>query len=237
MLDQRARGVEFLDRPDSDPRLTERSFRFIRFVNRAGGGIRVVRRFLEAELRRVPAGQTVRLLDLGCGDCDIPLALHCWAQARGHRIEFTCIDHNVAALALARGRLAQSDSRNIRLEQADAFAYQPAGGFDYAVGSMFFHHFTEDEIDTLLAHLRHFVRRAVLLNDLHRCALNYLVCSLLTLAAPRALRHDALQSIRRGFKPRELSRLLRKHDPARVVQTAWFCRVAAVVRFDHGGTP
>ena len=86
MLSQRARGSEFLDCPDSDPELTERSFRFIRFVNRAGGGIRVVRRFLEAELPKVPAGETVRILDLGCGDCDIPLAITRWADARGYRI-------------------------------------------------------------------------------------------------------------------------------------------------------
>ena len=53
MLSQRTHGSEFLDRPDSDPALTERSFRFIRFVNRAGGGLRVVRRFLAAEMLNV----------------------------------------------------------------------------------------------------------------------------------------------------------------------------------------
>jgi ubiquinone/menaquinone biosynthesis C-methylase UbiE len=237
VLSQRARGSEFLDRPDSDPKLTERSFRFIRFVNRDGGGIRVVRRFLETELRRAPATDTVRLLDLGCGDCDIPLAVARWADARGHRLEFTCIDHNAEAIALARGRLAKSNSRNIKIEQADILSYQPANPFDYAIGSMFFHHFTEDEIVAIVARLRRFVRRAVLINDLHRCTLNYLVCSILTLPADRELRHDALLSIRRGFKPRELTRLLSKHDPAPVVRTAWFCRVAGVVRFDRKETP
>jgi SAM-dependent methyltransferase len=234
---RRARGQEFLDRPDSDPALTERSFRFIRFVNRAGGGIRVVRRFLDSELRRLPTADAVRILDLGCGDCDIPLAIAQWAEARGYRFEFTCIDHNAQALAMARDRLTRSGGRNIRIEQADAFGYQPPDLFDYAIGSMFFHHFPDDRIDSLLAHLRRFVRRAVLINDLRRGPLNYLVCSILTLPAERELRHDALLSIRRGFTRRELSRLARTRDPEAVVRTAWFCRVAAVVRFDRKEGP
>ena len=138
---------------------------------------------------------------------------------------------------MARDRVAGAHRSDIRIEQADAFSYQPAEPFDYAVGSMFFHHFTEDRIDALLAHLRRFVRRAVLINDLHRGVLNYLVCSIVTLPAERELRHDALLSIRRGFKPDELRTLLRKHDPAPVVRTAWFCRVAAVVRFDRKEGP
>jgi ubiquinone/menaquinone biosynthesis C-methylase UbiE len=237
MLSQRTRGAEFLDRPDSDPGLTERSFRFIRFVNRTGGGIRIVRRFLEAELLKVPATNTLRLLDLGSGDGDIPLALARWAAARRYRFEFTCIDHNAHAVALARDKLTEVSRRNVKIEQADVFSYQPADLFDYAVGSMFFHHLTEDQIDALLAHLRRFVRRAVLINDLHRCMRNYLVCSILTLASERELRHDALLSIQRGFKPDELSTMLRKHDRAAVVRTAWFCRVAAVVRFDRKEGP
>ena len=50
MFKERARGSEFLDRPDADPRLVEQSYQFMKVVNRIGGGIRVVRSFLEQEL-------------------------------------------------------------------------------------------------------------------------------------------------------------------------------------------
>jgi SAM-dependent methyltransferase len=229
---QRARSAESLDRPDSDPGLTERSFGFIRFVNRAGGGIRVVRRFLDEELRKRPAREEVRVLDIGCGDCDIPIALARWADEHGHRLQFTCIDHNATVFALARSRLAESGDDDIKLELADVFSYEPTSPFDYAIGSMFFHHFTDDEIGRLITHLRRFVRRALLINDLHRCFRNYLVCSLFTVGVEPELRHDALLSIRRGFTPGELAQLLRRHDPAAAVHTAWFCRIAGVARFD-----
>ncbi len=232
-LRERARGEELLDRPDSNPRLTRESFRFMKFVNHVGGGIRVVRKFLERELPNFPAGQTVKILDLGGGDCDIPLAITRWAVAHGYSVEFTCTDHNAQALAMAQESLARAHCKAIRLEQTDIFTYQPAEEFDYALGSMVFHHFTAEEIDRLITHLRGFVRRALLINDLHRCALNYLVAAILTARVDPEPRHDALLSIRRGFKPNELAGMLRKHDPAPVVRRRWFCRVAGVVRFDR----
>jgi hypothetical protein len=233
MFKERARGEEFLDRPDSDPWLTQQSFRFIRFVNRIGGGIRVVRQFLARELATLPAGQTVRILDLGGGDCDIPLAVTRWAAGRGYRTAFTCTDHNAQVLAMAHKSLDRAHCNAVRLEQTDIFTYQPAEPFDYALGSMIFHHFTTGEIDRLIGHLQGFVRRALLINDLHRCLPNYLVAAALTTPLDPRLRHDALLSIRRGFKPAELASLLSKHDPAPQVRRAWFCRVAGVVRFDR----
>ena len=49
----------------------------------------------------------------------------------------------------------------------------------------------------------------------------------------REIRHDALLSIRRGFKPTDLRALLLEHDPAPVVTRSWFSRIAGVVRFDR----
>jgi 2-polyprenyl-3-methyl-5-hydroxy-6-metoxy-1,4-benzoquinol methylase len=230
---ERARGEEFLDRPDSDPRLTEQSFRLMRVVNRIGGGIGVVRKFLARELSSRPVHETATILDIGAGDCDIPLAVTRWAGKRGHKLRFTCLDHNLKALEMARNAVARCACDTITVEKADIFEYRPAGEFDYAVGSMVFHHFTDDEIDRLISHLRGFVRRALLINDLHRCRLNYLVASILTAPVDREIRHDALLSIRRGFKPDELARMLRRHDPAAEVRRAWFCRVAGIVRFDR----
>ncbi len=205
----------------------------MKVVNRIGGGIRVVRQFLAQELTGCPREQVVRILDIGAGDCDIPLAVTRWATERGYKVEFTYLDHNPKAIELARKAVAHAGCKTIGMERADIFTYQPAGEFDYAVGSMTFHHFTDDEIDTLITHLRSFVRKAVLFNDLHRCLLNYMVCFLLAAPLDSRIRHDALLSIRRGFKPVELSTILMKHDPVPVVRRAWFCRVAAVVRFDR----
>jgi len=231
---ERARGSEFLDRPDADPRLVGQSYRFMKVVNRIGGGIRVVREFLEQELSRSAGADAATVLDIGAGDCDLPLAVTRWADRRGYRVRFTCLDHDPKAVELAQSRIARCRCRTIEAIRADIFTYRPADKFDYAMGSMTFHHFTDDEIDTLIAHLRGFVRKALLINDLHRCLPNYLACLLLVLPLDREIRHDALLSVRRGFRPRELRQSLVKHDPRAAARRMWFCRVAGVVRFDRG---
>jgi len=235
VFEQRARESELLDRPDADPRLVEQSYRFMRGVNRTGGGIRVVRRFLEQELSRSPSGRMVTILDIGSGDCDIPLALAQWAGERGYKVEFMCLDHDAKAVELAQRKIARCNCHTVKAVQADILTYRPAHGFDYAIGSMTFHHFTDDQIDRLITHLRGFVRKAVLINDLHRCPVNYIACLILALGVDPAIRHDGLLSIRRGFKPAELARMLAKHDPPPVVRRAWFRRVTGVVRFDREG--
>lgn len=236
MFEERARGVEFLDALDSDPRLTEESYRFMKLVNRVGGGTRIVRNFLAAELRDQPKDKLVRVLDVGVGAGDIPLSILQWARRHDRRIEFTCVDFNDKALEMAQRMAEKPDGENVKLVQANVFQYQPVRNFDYAVSSMTFHHFTNDEIHRLVAHLCGFVRRALLINDLHRNLLNYLVCSILVVPLDREIRHDARLSILRGFKPAELRAILREHDPAAVVTRSWFSRVAGVVRFDHKGS-
>jgi 2-polyprenyl-3-methyl-5-hydroxy-6-metoxy-1,4-benzoquinol methylase len=231
---ERARGSEFLDRPDADPRLVEQSYRFMKTVNRIGGGTRVVRRFLEHELSKSGSGAAATVLDIGAGDCDIPLAVTRWAGKRGHEIQFTCLDHDAKAVELSQSRIARCHCNTVQAVQADVFTYHPADKFDYAIGSMTFHHFTDEEIDRLIEHLRGFVRKAVLINDLHRCLANYLACYVLALPVAPEIRHDGLLSIRRGFKPHELAHLLAKHDPAATVRQMWFYRVAGIVRFDRG---
>jgi hypothetical protein len=237
MLTHRDSGTELLDRPDCDPVLAAKSYRFMSLVNRIGGGTRVVRRFLARELASAPVSRTVRVLDFGSGTCDIPLAVARWAARHGHQVEFTCIEQNPRALDLAGQAVARARCTRIKLVLGDVFTHQPAEPYDYAVGSMVIHHFGRQEISRLIAHLAGFVTRALLINDLRRCALNYAACYALTVAHDPLVRHDALLSIRRGFRPGDLLTLVDTGQTTATVSPAWFCRVVANVRFDKEPTP
>jgi hypothetical protein len=233
VFDSRATATEFLDRPDCDPALAAASYRFMEMVNRRFGGIRVVRRFLAAETAtRQTTGAPLRVLDIGSGSCDIPLAVSRWAHARGLALDITCLEPAGPAAELARRRLAQAADPAVRLLPEDAFAHTPAEPYDYAVASMCFHHFCDAQILALLQRLRGFVTRSVLINDLRRSRLASLAARLPLIGAPAGVRHDALLSIRRGFKAGELEVLLRQlgHVTIAVRRTPWF-RIAAVIRF------
>jgi len=235
VFDSRAMATEFLDRPDCDPALAAASYRFMGTVNRRFGGIRVVRRFLTAETAGRDAGAPLRILDIGSGSCDIPLAVSRWARAGGIPLHFTCLEMADHAAGIARGRLARAGDPAVQLLQEDAFTHQPAEPYDCAVASMCFHHFSDARILELLQRLRGVVRNSFLINDLRRSMSAAMAARLLVVGMPAGVRHDALLSIRRGFTISELSSLLRQLDSVTVsVEPAWWFRIAAVIRFRRG---
>ena len=240
MFDSRATDTEFLDLPDCDPTLAADSFRFIHIVNTRFGGIGIVRRFLAAEALARPAGTPLRILDIGSGSCDIPLAVNRWARTRGIPLHFTCLELADHAANIARRQLVQAADPAIQLLQQDVFTHQPDQPYDYALASMCFHHFTDAQILTLLQKLRSCVRHGVLINDLRRSPLAYIAAKLLLTAtlASSGVRHDALLSIRRGFQVPELTSLLQQLPNATItVKAAPFFRIAAVIRFTTGELP
>jgi 2-polyprenyl-3-methyl-5-hydroxy-6-metoxy-1,4-benzoquinol methylase len=235
VFDSRATATEFLDRPDCDPALAAASYRFMEMVNRRFGGIRMVRRFLATEGARRHAGGPLRVLDIGSGSCDIPLAVSRWARAHDIPLHVTCLEIAGHTVDIAREQLTRAGNPAVQLLQEDAFTHQPAEPYDCAVASMCFHHFSDAQILTLLQRLRGFVLNSVLVNDLRRSRLAYLAARLLLAGTPPGVRHDALLSIRRGFQISELSALLRQLGNVTVsVESARWFRIAAIVRFKPG---
>jgi hypothetical protein len=232
VFNSRATAMEFLDQPDCDPALAAESYRFMETVNCRFGGIRIVRRFLVAETAGRHAGTPLRILDIGSGSCDIPLAVGRWARAHDIPLHFTCLEMAGHAVDIARGQLARAGNPDVQLLQEDAFIHQPAEPYDYAVASMCFHHFSNAQILTLLQKLRGFVLNSVLINDLRRSRLASLLARLPLAGTPTGVRHDALLSIRRGFKINELNTLLRQLNSVTVsVEPARWFRIAAIIRF------
>lgn len=234
MSDTRSTAREFLDQDDCDPALAAASYRFMELVNAHFGGIRTVRRFLATAAARQP-DRPLRILDIGSGSCDIPLAVSRWARARGLRLAFTCLEPADHAATIARANLARAGDPAVRLVQEDVFLHQPAEPYDCAVASMCFHHFSDAQILALLERLRGFVRDRLLINDLRRSRLASLAARLLLVGSPAGVRHDALLSIRRGFRVSELNALLAQLDQVAVsVQPVRWFRVAATICFQPG---
>ena len=236
MFEVRANESEFLDARDCDPQLASSSYRFMRLVNRFAGGTKVVKDFLAKEFSKHGRNRPISVLDIGSGTCDIPLAVTEWARKKSRRIEFTCLETNHTALKIAQKNIRKRGFDSIELKNESIFEFDPRQPFDYAVGSMFFHHFQNEQVLALIEKLRSYVLRGILINDLRRNLMSYGGCSVLLCPLSKDLKHDALLSIRKGFKADELSRLLSGLKDARVdVKNHSFSRLTAVIRFDHRG--
>ncbi len=200
-----------MDDPAVDRDQLDRSLRFIRAINRRLGGTAAVLGHLRRWSAGWPAGEVIRIIDLGTGSADIPLAIVRWARTGGMRVHVTAIDAHPTTLDLAREYLRQAlgpgDPEDIELVRADALSlmdhFEP-GAFDYAHAGMFLHHLDDIEVMTVLRVMDRLTTRGVIWNDLLRGTVEAVAVRLLTLAGPAMVRHDARVSVAAGFTRREV---------------------------------
>lgn len=200
---------ELMDDPGVDRDVLDRSLGYIRLVNRVLGG----RSALLGSLRRWagdwPKDRPIRLLDVGTGSADLPLAAVQWASGRGLDLRVTGIDIHETTLDLAREHLQATDpeaASRIELVQADAGElaerFEPKS-FDCVHAGLFLHHLSEIRVLTVLRVMDRLARCAVVWNDLVRTRVGYAAIHLLTIGQPEIIRHDARVSVRAGFTRRE----------------------------------
>jgi len=205
MLTGRTRSREMMDDPAADRGELDRSLRFIRGVNRRLGGTAATIGHLRRWSADWPAGEVVRVIDLGTGAADIPLAIVKWARGAGLRVHVTALDAHPTTLDLAREQVG--DDPDIELLCADALTlmdrFEPAA-FDYAHAGMFLHHLADIEVMTMLRIMDRLTTRGLIWNDLVRGPVEAVAVRLLTLGRSAMVRHDGTVSVAAGFTRREV---------------------------------
>ena len=204
MLTRRRCAPELMDASDVDPAQLKRSLRFIRTDNRRLGGTSAALGHLKRWSGNWSGEGPIRIIDIGTGSADIPLAIARWAARVGKRVRITAVDSHPTTLALARAHLG--GCTEINLVQADALRlmdrFEP-GEFDYAHAGMFLHHLDDLEVMTVLRIMDRLSSRGIIWNDLVRGTVQRVAVRLLTLAAGPMVRHDAIVSVNAGFTKRE----------------------------------
>ncbi len=211
MLTARRCTPELMDDPNVDRAELEASLRFIRTVNRRLGGAAAVLKHLQRWSADWPSRQTIRILDIGTGSADIPLAISDWAAASQHPVHITAVDLHETTLAVAREHVAKRG--DIELVQADARdlmdIFEPRT-FDYAHAGMFLHHLSDIEVMTVLRIMDRLTTRGLIWNDLVRGPIEKLAVRVLTIRAPAMVKHDAVVSVAAGFTRREVLALSKR---------------------------
>lgn len=200
---RRVRGPELMDDPDADPQLLGGALRFLRRVNRLFGYTRATLGHLQRFSRRWRPGERVRILDLGTGSADIPLAILHWADRAGFDVRVVGLDFHAktaaAALEAAGGqtRLKIIRGNVLEIPLAD-------GSFDYALANMFLHHLDDEQVVDVLKHMNALTSRGIVFADLIRSRSAYHAVRLSTILSNRMVRHDAVRSIAQAFTEAEV---------------------------------
>jgi ubiquinone/menaquinone biosynthesis C-methylase UbiE len=182
----------------------DHSLRFIRMINRRLGGTSAAVRYFRRWSNRWPASETIRVIDIGTGSADIPLAITRWARWSGRDVRVTGVDLHPETLRLAREHVgARPDIELVEANALELMDRYPAGAFDYAHAGMFLHHLDDIDVMTVLRIMHRLTTRGVIWNDLARGVIERLSVRLLTLGWPAMVRHDGLASVANGFTRRE----------------------------------
>ncbi len=174
-------------------------------INQLLGGNKLTVSGVMELIRELPKQEPIHIIDIGCGNGDMLRTLAKEAAKKGLHFQLTGIDAN--AYTVSHAESLSKEFTNIDYLTEDIFtAGFAARKYDIALCTLTLHHFTDEEITSLLSLLYQNSRLGIVINDLERSGLAYRLFQALCFVfrLNDMSREDGLVSILRGFKKKEL---------------------------------
>jgi 2-polyprenyl-3-methyl-5-hydroxy-6-metoxy-1,4-benzoquinol methylase len=225
-LAQRRLVPEVMDDPALDPAKHEHALKSLSRINFFSTSAAIVWPAIRRLAIASPSKQ-LRVLDIGSGAGDVPLALWRKAKRAGLNIEFSGVDLSARAVEFARARAARA-SAPIRFEQQDALADHLPEGHDIVMCSLFLHHLTVDDARRVIGNMAAAARQLVLISDLRRSNYGWYLAYIASRVLTRSevVHIDAVRSVEAAFSMSELRELAATASLADVtVVPRWPCRM------------
>jgi SAM-dependent methyltransferase len=227
---KRSYKLERIDTGDYTPEEYDRFLREIRLVNRFAGDNRALKNSLLKEIERENLTE-FSVLDVGAGSGELLRVIAKFARRQKRKANLFGLElHPRSARAIleeSRGfaEIASISGDGLNLPFAE-------NAFDYAICSLFTHHFTDENVVRILQELARVARRKIFVIDLHRHQtahrLYQVFCAAFRISP--LVREDGSLSILRSFVPDELKSLaetanlknisVQRHLPFRLVLEA-----------------
>ena len=207
---QRSSELEHLDKGDYTAEEYEGCIVELQLVNRWLGDARALRGSLLRDIEETGL-DTFSVLDVGAGSGELLRVAASWASQRKKQCKLVGLELNARSAMAIRNE--SQDFPAIKALRADALRLPFAdAAFDYAVCSLFTHHFEDDQVVAILKELARVARRRIFVIDLHRHPVAYYFYTTVgrLFLHNRLLREDGALSILRSFKPDELRALAQR---------------------------
>jgi len=229
-LDERDRQPELMDQPDLDLALHHGALAGLTRVNAISGTVAAIWGPIAALAAECP-GKTLRVLDVASGGGDVAIGIALRAQRAGLSVEVDGCDMSDTAIEYASQRARTAGAISARFFKADALGNALPEGYDVICSSLFLHHLESADIQKLLTSMRERAERLVVVSDLLRSRLGYVLCwtGIRLLTRSRICHVDGPLSVRAALTMAELRTLatvagledaqLAKNWPERVLLT------------------
>lgn len=203
----RSYELEHLDKGDYTPEEYEGCIVELQRINQWLGDAQALRSSLLQAIEKLDL-QHFKILDVGAGSGELLRVAARWARESNRRAILVGLELNARS---AQAIVAESSEfPEIQSVRADAFHLPFAdAAFDYALCSLFTHHFKDEPVVQLLREMNRVARRGIFVIDLHRHPIAYYFYTTVgrLFLHNRLIREDGALSILRSFKPDELETL------------------------------
>lgn len=209
-LSKRATAIERMDDLAVCGSDLDRALHELEGINYVLGGNYVTLSGLARVIERYPDVRRLRIADVGCGSGDMLKRIRRMLDRRKMEAALTGFDanHNVVKYAIAH----TPGTCRINYEAVNIFSEEfRVRKFDIVTGTLFFHHFTNEQLTQFFKGLSDQVSLAIVINDIHRHWFSYYAIKILTRMFSRSpmVKHDAPVSVLRAFKKSELRDILK----------------------------
>ena len=195
--------TELLDVLPADDPAAVRSRRDLRLLN----AVMLHPVIMARRLRQYAVGTPKRIIELGAGDGSMMLRLGRRLARHWSRVAIILVDQQDIVTSRTRQAIASLGWRETRVRQ-DVFEYLAAAEpADIIIANLFLHHFRPPQISEIFVQCAKLAPVFIALEP-RRAALPLLGSRLIwLLGCNRVSQHDAVASVRAGFRDRELSAL------------------------------
>ncbi|MBA3986902.1 MAG: methyltransferase domain-containing protein [Flavobacteriales bacterium] len=179
--------------------------RDLKLVNAYLGGNKITINGIQQLLSSLPEQKEITIVDIGCGDGQ--MLKRCMQFARKNKLQFKGIGIDANSHIIENAKQETNNYPEIRYQHLDVFseAFKVLKA-DIILCTLTLHHFKDAEIEKLVKLLSQQAQLGVVINDLHRNALAYILFKAFSnvFFKSRIAINDGLVSILRGFKKKEL---------------------------------
>ncbi|MDP5119970.1 MAG: methyltransferase domain-containing protein [Spirosomaceae bacterium] len=209
MFKNRSYAAELLDNEHLPKEDLYQNLRELDFINRYLGGHDVVLKAIKKMLIGISKTQQIHILEIGSGGGDNLRAIATWGKKHGYDFKLTGVDLKQDCTDFA---VQQSKSYSIKFITCDyqKAPFEQIGKPDIVFNSLFCHHFTDEQLHSMLNWMNENTSIGYTICDLHRHRLAYYSIKFLTAVFSKSylVKNDAPLSVLRGFSKNEIVKIL-----------------------------
>ena len=208
---KRSTAIEIMDDLSYHDEIIFQTLRELDFINQWLGGNSVTLNALEKIGKEIPKNKETTIVDLGCGSGEMLRLIAQKANYKKRKIQLTGIDANLHIIGYAKRQ--STNFENLHFEAINIFSNEFRRlTFDIIIATLFFHHFSDEELVNLFTSMKKQAKVGIIVNDIHRHPLAYFFIKWLTSLFSKSsmVKFDAPLSVLRAFTRKELRLILYK---------------------------